>query len=60
MNITDVDDKIIRDAAAAGISIGELTARHTRTFLDDLAGCASPTPDVMPRATDAHRRHGAR
>ena len=29
MNITDVDDKIIRDAAAAGITIGELTARHT-------------------------------
>ena len=29
MNITDVEDKIIRDAAAAGIPIGELTARHT-------------------------------
>ena len=27
MNITDVDDKIIRDAAAEGITIGELTAR---------------------------------
>ena len=26
MNITDVDDKIIRNAAAAGISIGEYTA----------------------------------
>jgi len=29
MNITDVDDKIIRDANAAGISIAELTGRHT-------------------------------
>ena len=27
MNITDVDDKIIRNAAAAGISIAEYTAR---------------------------------
>ena len=27
MNITDVDDKIIRDAAARGIAIGELTSR---------------------------------
>ena len=27
MNITDVDDKIIRNAAAAGVSIGEYTAQ---------------------------------
>ena len=30
MNITDVDDKIIRNAAAAGVSIGEYTARYDR------------------------------
>ena len=51
MNITDVDDKIIRDAAAAGISIEELTEGHTRTFLEDLAALGIPEPDVMPRAT---------
>jgi cysteinyl-tRNA synthetase len=37
MNITDVDDKIIRDAGRAGIPIGELTAGYTAAFLEDLA-----------------------
>ena len=36
MNITDVDDKIIRNAAAAGISIGEYTAPFEAAFLEDL------------------------
>jgi cysteinyl-tRNA synthetase len=52
MNITDVDDKIIRDAGAAGIPIEELTARHTDVFLEDLARLGIPKPDVMPRATE--------
>ncbi|CAN5678563.1 cysteine--tRNA ligase [soil metagenome] len=52
MNITDVDDKIIRDAQAAGIQIGELTERHLATFLEDLAALGIPQPDVMPRATE--------
>jgi cysteinyl-tRNA synthetase len=32
MNITDVDDKIIRNAAAAGVPIGEYTARTRGVF----------------------------
>jgi len=52
MNITDVDDKIIRDANRDGVSIGELTARYTQAFLDDLARLRITPPDVMPRATD--------
>jgi cysteinyl-tRNA synthetase len=52
MNITDVDDKIIRDAGAAGIPIGELTERHLATFLADMAALGIPRPDVMPRATE--------
>ena len=52
MNITDVDDKIIRDAAREGVTIGELTARYTQAFLDDLARLRITTPDVMPRATE--------
>jgi cysteinyl-tRNA synthetase len=51
MNITDVDDKIIRDANAAGISIAELTERHTARFLEDMTALGIPEPDVMPRAT---------
>jgi cysteinyl-tRNA synthetase len=52
MNITDVDDKIIRDAKAAGVGIGELTARYTDAFLADMARLGIPEPDVMPRATE--------
>ena len=52
MNITDVDDKIIRDASAAGITIGELTAVHTATFLAELGRLRVAMPDVLPRATD--------
>ncbi len=52
MNITDVDDKIIRDAAAAGITIGELTAVHTEAFLAELGRLRVTMPDVLPRATD--------
>jgi cysteinyl-tRNA synthetase len=52
MNITDVDDKIIRDAGRAGIPIGELTAGYTAAFLEDLARLGVPEPDVMPRATE--------
>ena len=52
MNITDVDDKIIRDATAAGITIGELTAHHTEAFLAELGRLRVAMPDVLPRATD--------
>ena len=51
MNITDVDDKIIRDAGAAGVGIDELTATYTAIFLDDMARLGIAEPDVMPRAT---------
>jgi cysteinyl-tRNA synthetase len=52
MNITDVDDKIIRDARAEGVSIGELTARHTAAFLADVDLLRVTRPDVMPKATE--------
>ncbi len=52
MNITDVDDKIIRNAAAAGISIGEYTARYERAFFEDLETLRVERPEVMARATE--------
>jgi cysteinyl-tRNA synthetase len=52
MNITDVDDKIIRNAAAEGISIGELADRWLDRFVADAAAMRMTTPDVLPRATD--------
>ncbi|MEO7118673.1 MAG: cysteine--tRNA ligase [Candidatus Limnocylindrales bacterium] len=52
MNITDVDDKIIRDAKAQAISISELTDRFTDRFLQDMATLRITPPDVVPRATE--------
>ena len=39
MNITDVDDKIIRNAAAAGVPIGEYTPQYVQAFFEDLEPC---------------------
>ena len=52
MNVTDVDDKIIRDAGREGVPIAELTARHEKAFLDDCRRLRITSPDVMPRATE--------
>jgi cysteinyl-tRNA synthetase len=51
MNVTDVDDKIIRGAAAAGTGIDELAEQWLERFLDDARALRMTTPDVMPRAT---------
>ncbi len=51
MNLTDVDDKIIRGAAQEGIGIDALAARHIEGFLADAATLRMTTPDVLPRAT---------
>ena len=52
MNVTDVDDKIIRGAAGAGIGIDELANRWLDQFLADARALRMTTPDVMPRATE--------
>ena len=51
MNITDIDDKIIRGAAAAGIGIDALAERYLGSFLVDGAALRMSVPDAMPRAT---------
>jgi cysteinyl-tRNA synthetase len=52
MNITDIDDKIIRGAAAAGVGIDELAARYLELFLADADALRMARPDVLPRATE--------
>jgi cysteinyl-tRNA synthetase len=52
MNITDVDDKIIRGANEAGVSIGELADRWLERFVADGRALRMTTPDALPRATD--------
>jgi cysteinyl-tRNA synthetase len=51
MNLTDVDDKIIKTARAEGVSIGEISDRYSKMFLSDMATMSMTVPDVMPRAT---------
>jgi cysteinyl-tRNA synthetase len=51
MNVTDIDDKIIKGAAAAGTSIEALADRWLERFIADAAALRMTTPDVLPRAT---------
>jgi cysteinyl-tRNA synthetase len=52
MNITDVDDKIIRNAAAAGVPIGEYTPKYVEAFFEDLDALRVQRPEQIARATD--------
>ena len=51
MNITDIEDKIIRDSKAAGKSIAEFTEVYTKAFLDDLATLRLERPERIVPAT---------
>jgi cysteinyl-tRNA synthetase len=52
MNITDIDDRIIERANAAGETTGELTDRWLARFEADFAALRMTHPDVLPRATE--------
>lgn len=52
MNITDVDDKIIRNSAAAGIPIGEYTPKYVDAFFEDLDALRVERPEIIARATE--------
>ena len=51
MNITDVDDKIIANAARDGVSVQQYTAKFERAFLEDSAMIGIEQP-VLVRATE--------
>ena len=52
MNITDVDDKIIRNASEAGVPISEYTNRYVQAFLEDMETLRIERPEVTPYATE--------
>ncbi|HVZ84891.1 MAG TPA: cysteine--tRNA ligase [Terracidiphilus sp.] len=52
MNITDVDDKIIRNASAAGVPISEYTPKFVEAFFEDLDSLRVERPEVIARATE--------
>jgi cysteinyl-tRNA synthetase len=51
MNITDIEDKIIRDMRAAGKGLEEFTSFYTEEFLRDVDLLNIERPELMPRAT---------
>src|SRR6476661_11057149 len=51
MNITDIDDKIIRGAAATDEPIDVVAERYLAAFLADAEAVRMTRPDVLPRAT---------
>jgi cysteinyl-tRNA synthetase len=52
MNITDVEDRIIKLSAQAHKSIYEYTAIYTAAFLEDMATLRLEKPERMVKATD--------
>jgi len=52
MNLTDVDDRIIQKAAAAGVSIREYTDKYIQAFLDDRRALNLELPEHLARATE--------
>src|SRR5713101_5274957 len=51
MNITDVDDKIIRNSAQEGLSVKDYTAKYEKAFLEDSFTLNIEQP-ILARATD--------
>src|SRR6266704_3169401 len=51
MNITDVDDKIIHNAAHAGLRVQQYTAKYEKAFLEDAAVLNIEQP-ILVRATE--------
>src|SRR6059058_4835544 len=52
MNLTDVDDRIIANAAAAGVGIRDYTAKFVQAFFADCKALSVEAPEYWIRATD--------
>ncbi len=51
MNLTDIDDKIIKGSQAEGISLAEFTDRYKKVFFEDLKTLNVEPAEVYPEAT---------
>ncbi len=52
-NFTDVDDKILKRAADAGLSMAELSQRYIETYFEDMDRLNILRADCYPRATES-------
>ncbi|MEO8042823.1 MAG: cysteine--tRNA ligase [Acidobacteriota bacterium] len=50
-NLTDIDDRIINEAAKQNISIDDFTAPYIKAFWEDFDALGMERPEVTPRAT---------
>ena len=51
MNITDVEDRIIKFSREQGKTIDEYTAKYIQAFLEDFDALGAERPEVTPQAT---------
>ncbi|MEK6961119.1 MAG: cysteine--tRNA ligase [Nanoarchaeota archaeon] len=52
MNLTDVDDKTIRDSIKEGLPLKDFTEKYIKAFFEDLDKLNIERAEVYPRATD--------
>jgi cysteinyl-tRNA synthetase len=52
MNLTDVDDKTIRNSRKEGMPLGAFTEKYTRIFFEDLERMSIEKFEFYPRATE--------
>jgi cysteinyl-tRNA synthetase len=52
MNITDIDDKIIKASRKEGIGLGEFTKRYSDAFFEDIEKLNIERAEYYPKATD--------
>ena len=52
MNITDIEDKILKKAQEEKVSIEQITKKYEKFFFDDLEKLNIQKADIYPRATD--------
>ncbi len=52
MNITDVDDRIIQNAAAGKLTVRQYTEKYERAFLEDMTTLSLEPPEIVVRATE--------
>ncbi len=50
-NLTDIDDRIINEAAAKNVSIDEFTEPFIQYFWEDFDALGNERPEITPRAT---------
>ncbi|MDT5296223.1 MAG: cysteinyl-tRNA synthetase [Acidobacteriota bacterium] len=51
MNITDVEDRIIKFSREQGKTLDEYTAKYIQAFLEDFDALGAERPEMTPRAT---------